>query len=126
LAAAKEARAQYESALRLLGEAESGWSPRVHTCSAETGEGIPDVWASVLDYESRIRESGFFEQQRTQQARHWMHQTIEAALRDDFFSTPAVKAARPELEEKVEAGHLSSFAAAQKLLSIYRESMTSS
>ena len=125
-AAAQEARAQYETALRLLGETESGWTPRVHTCSAETGDGIPEVWTSVRDYQALTQENGFFDEQRRRQARHWMYQTIEDTLRDDFFSTPAVDAARSDLEADVQAGRLSSVAAAQKLLAIYRDSVSRS
>lgn len=125
-AAAEEARSQYEAALRLLGETESGWTPRVHTCSAQTGTGVEEVWQSVRDYETVTTENGFFDEQRRRQARHWMYQTIEATLRDDFFSTPAVEAARDDLEADVQAGRLSSFAAAQKLLTIYRDSVANS
>jgi LAO/AO transport system kinase len=119
-AAAEEARAEFETALRLLGETDSGWTPPVHTCSAQTGDGIEAVWASVQQYCAHIRETGDFDQQRREQARHWMMETIEDTLRDDFFSTPAVESARPELEEAVLNGELSSFAAAQELVAIYR------
>jgi LAO/AO transport system kinase len=122
-AAAEEARAEYERALHLLGETESGWRPPVHTCSAETGDGILEVWESIQAYRSHTAENGFFDTQRRRQARHWMYQTIEDTLREDFFSTPAVQAARDNLEEQVVAGRMSSFAAAQELLSVYRDAV---
>ncbi len=122
-AAADEARSEYETALRLLGEPDSGWTPPVHTCSAAHDEGIRAVWDTVREYEAFTKENGFFEQQRRRQTRHWMYQTIEAALRDDFFDNPEVDAARDAVEADVIAGRMSSFAAAQKLLTVYRRSL---
>ena len=122
IAAAEDARAEYERALRLLSEPESGWAPPVLTCSAHTGNGIVDVWAAVEEYRDHTQDNGFFEAQRQRQARHWMYQTIEQRLQEDFFSDPEVQAAREEIERAVDAGELSSFAAAERLLEIYRSS----
>ena len=117
--AAENARAEYESALRLLADTESGWEPPVRTCSALEDEGIQGVWDAVERYRAYTQESGFFDEQRRRQARHWMYQTIEDRLQADFFGNEAVQAAREEVEEKVLDGELSSFAAAQRLLSLY-------
>jgi LAO/AO transport system kinase len=119
--AAEAARAEYEKALHLLSDTESGWDPPVLTCSAQTGAGIDEVWRAVERYWAHMEESGFFEEQRRRQARHWMYQTIEQRLRDDFFEDPDVEAARDEAEEAVLDGRLSSVAAAEQLLSVYQE-----
>ena len=121
--AAEEARSEYETALRLLGETESGWTPPIYTCSAEQDEGVREVWASIREYQQLTTENGFFAEQRRQQARHWMYQAIDDALRDDFFSTPAVEDARDDIGDEVLSGERSSFAAAQALLSIYRDAL---
>lgn len=123
-AAAEEARSEYESALRMLRTPESGWDPPVLTCSAETREGIENVWETIEKYTDYIQEQGHFDHQRRRQARHWMYQTIEDALHSDFFGTPAVESARRELEEQVSNGELSSVAAAQKLLALYHRSIS--
>ena len=120
--AAKDARAEYERALHLLGETDSGWDPLVLTCSGQTGDGIDEVWQAVEDYQSKMQASGYFDEQRQRQARHWMYQTIEQRLQDDFFSNADVQAERDEIEDAVLDGELSSFAAAEKLLSMYRTS----
>jgi LAO/AO transport system kinase len=77
----------------------------------------------VLDFGRQTKEAGTFETKRRRQAQYWVHQTVEDRLREEFFANAAVERARPDLESKVEAGHLSSFAAAQKLLQIYRRSL---
>lgn len=117
--AAESARAEYENALRLLAESESGWEPPVCTCSALTGEGINEVWEAVETYWEYTTDSGFFDEQRRRQAKHWMYQTVEQRLKDDFFSSTAVDAIRTETEEAVLKGELSSVAAAEKLLEAY-------
>jgi LAO/AO transport system kinase len=121
--AAEEARAEYEKALHLLGESESGWQPPVLTCSGRTGEGIDDVWDAVQEFRTHMQASGYFRTQRRRQARHWMYQTIEQRLQDDFFSNPDVDAKREEIEAAVLDGEISSFAAAEALLETYRRSV---
>jgi LAO/AO transport system kinase len=118
---AETARAEYEKALQLLSDTESGWTPPVLTCSAQTGMGIVEVWDAVERYRAYTKETGFFEEQRRKQARHWMYQTIEQRLQDAFFSDPDVEAAQENVEEAVLEGRLSSLAAAERLLNIYRE-----
>ena len=118
---AKTARAEYEKALQLLTDTESGWEPPVLTCSAQTGDGIDAVWDTVERYRAYTQETGFFEEQRRQQAHHWMYETIEQRLRDDFFADADVEAAQAEVEDAVLEGRLSSVAAAERLLSVYRD-----
>lgn len=118
--AAETARQEYENALRLFPPPESGWQPPVHTCSAETGEGIDAVWSAINAYVDDATERGHFEATRTRQARYWMHQTIEQRLTDDFFADEQVQAALDDVEARVVDGTLSSFAAADALLDLYR------
>jgi len=120
-AAAEDARAEYERALHLLSEPESGWNPPVLTCSALTGDSLSDVWSAVENYRIHTQENGFFETQRRRQARHWMYQTIEQRLRNDFFSDSRVTSARKEIEDAVLSGELSSFAGAEQLLETYHK-----
>jgi LAO/AO transport system kinase len=117
---AETARAAYEKTLPLLSDTESGWAPPVLTCSAQTGKGIDAVWDAVERYRAHTQETGHFEEQRREQARHWLHETIERRLRDDFFGDPAVEAVREDVEEAVLNGDLSSVAAAERLLDVYR------
>lgn len=123
--AARRAKRQYENALQLFPQSESGWTPPVLTCSAETGAGIGEVWEAVTAYRDDTQASGFFAKQRSRQARYWMHQTIEQRLKDDFFSDPAVRERLDDTERDVLNGTLSSFAAADRLLDAYRRNRDS-
>ena len=121
--AAETARVDYERALELLSAPDEEWVVPVHTCSAETGDGLDEVWASVEEYCAFTKRTGRFETRRREQARHWIDQTIEDALREDFDASPAVQSARSDLEERVLRGELSSVGAAQELLRVYRASI---
>jgi len=113
------ARAQYQSALKLFPAAESGWEPRVLTCSAVYSTGIPELWESILDYESLTRENGYFERRRSQQSRYWLYETLDNSLRNHFYQQPRIRTLIQEYEQSVLQKRISSFAAAQALLDHY-------
>ena len=43
-AAARRAASDYQHALRMLRSPTAGWTPEVATCSAQTGEGVVEIW----------------------------------------------------------------------------------
>lgn len=114
--AARRAKAQYRSALRLFPPTASGWTPEVATCSALTGEGMPEVWSLIERYRQETQASGYFAAHRREQARYWLRQAIEHHLHTRFFSDPAVQAQLPGLEQAVVEGTVSPFVAAQRLV----------
>lgn len=116
---AEKARVEYASALHLFPLGAAGWSPTVLTCSALTGDGIPEIWETVLRHQEHLRERGMFDSQRREQALAWMHELIRIGLEERFQSHPAVKSRLPELEAGVRAGHASSFRAARELLQLF-------
>lgn len=115
----QQAVREYKNALHLYPEAESGWIPKVTTCSALTQEGIADIWVLVLEYIGLTKENGSFQTRRNQQARHWMYESINNQLKDAFYNSPVVLQHLKEIEKKVLNGELSSFKAAQQLLDLY-------
>jgi LAO/AO transport system kinase len=119
--AAESARNEYQNALHLFPPADTGWEPPVLTCSSLTGEGIPEVWDTIEAYVDHVKAEGHFQKKRQEQARYWMHQTIEHRLLQDFFDADAVQALLDDVEADVLDGDLSSFAAAERLLDAYRK-----
>lgn len=119
--AARQAQSEYQRALELFPPNASGWTPPVLTCSARTGKGVDAVWQTVQDYRRHAEDTGYFQKRREEQARYWMYQTIEHRLKEDFFAHEGVQSAASDLEAKVLAGEISSFAAAQQLLDIYHD-----
>lgn len=116
---AKVAKVEYESALHLFPPAESGWNPIVQTCSARDMFGIVDIWSQILEYIEFTNKNGFFVNRRRNQAKYWMYETINEALRTDFYNSKTVHEKIHDIEQKVLTDKLSSFAAAKQLLEIY-------
>lgn len=113
---AQGARAQYQSALRLLKPATEGWEPRVLTCSAIAGNGIDDVWQAVTDHRSLLERTGQLQERRDRQALYWLRQTLEYRIVERFYALPEVNAQMESLRQEVKEGRLSPFSAAERLL----------
>jgi GTPase len=123
-AKAEAARREYQSALQLFSPPETGWTPRVITCSAHAREGIAEIWSAVMEHHQWLISTGRFESLRREQARQWMYELIEQTLRARFLHHPAVRRALPACEQEVLAGRLSPFRAARRLLDLYAEART--
>lgn len=120
---AEQARMQYKQALHLFPAAESGWTPKVLTCSSLTGKSIDTVWKVVEDYLATTKENGYHDRQRKEQNAFWLHETIDQRLRDWFYGNEAVKQSFQELKQQVKEGNISSFHAADQLMSLFIESV---
>lgn len=116
---AKAARAEYKSALHLFPRSESGWIPQVSVCSAVENTGIAEIWQMIETYVAQTKASGYFEHKRQQQHLHWLHETINQTLLENFYKQPEVKNALPALEQEVIAGKKSAFAAAAQVLKFH-------
>lgn len=110
------AQALYRNALHLFPPAESGWTPTVLTASAIEHTGLDEIGTKIKEYFARTRANGFLEHKRREQARFWMHETINETLRNRFIRNPKIEALLPVYEEKVRTGALDSFAAAASLI----------
>jgi LAO/AO transport system kinase len=119
LIAAERARAEAQNALHFFPAAESGWTPRAVTCSAQTGAGIRELWQCVLEYVDLTRANGCFAKSRRQQQRRWMHEMIDQALRQQFDAHAEVRSRVEALELDVAEGRTTSFRAARMLLDAY-------
>ncbi|MCS7036925.1 MAG: methylmalonyl Co-A mutase-associated GTPase MeaB [Saprospiraceae bacterium] len=120
---ARQAQGYYLNAVRLLPSHPSGWTPRVLTCSSTEGSGIADVWQAVQECSRQFHDSGYFTQQRRQQALYWLRESIQNGLQQHFYQHPKVQALLPALEADVAAGRLSPFAAAEQVLAAYYSTM---
>jgi LAO/AO transport system kinase len=114
--AANHAAADYQSAIHMLRPPADGWSVPVRTCSALTGDGIPEAWALVEEWRVKMEKNGALARKRAEQARAWLWDLVRegllARLRDDGAETEAVRA----LEQAVIAGEKSPADAAAAIL----------
>ena len=88
------------------------------TCSARTGDGIAQIWNTVLDWRARTIASGEFDRKRKRQAREAMYRIVRNALSDRFFASPEVREELRRLEDSVMEGRISAESAAQSLLGL--------
>ncbi len=113
------ARSEYQSALHLFPATPYNWMPRVIATSSMTKEGLPEIWKMLCDYESLVKQNGWFFQHRKEQQKNWMESRIRDSIIFDFYNHPIVKKELPILENAVLEGKESPFAAAEGLLKLY-------
>lgn len=114
------AKSHFINALNLFPMPESGWRPRVYTCSALEGSGLMEIWSGIEDFMKFTKNNGYFKSNRLRQAKYWMYETINETLREDFYRNKEVDKHIEEFEEKVMHNRLSSFIAAKELLTIFK------
>jgi len=122
LKAAERARTEAQNALHYFPASASGWRPQAHSCSAQSGKGIAELWDYVLEYSAITKANGWFDLARRDQTQKWMQEMIRDGLKQRFESHPAVKSRIETLEQEVLEGRTTSFRAARELLENYSDS----
>jgi LAO/AO transport system kinase len=118
LAATERARNEAENALHFFPRSQSGWTPRALACSALTGAGVPELWASIQQHAALTLANGWRSHARREQARRWMHELIDQELRHRFLSHPEVRSHMTAIEQEVIDGRIPPFRAARTLLAM--------
>lgn len=113
---AERAKAEYSNALHLFPPTESGWTPRVMTCSSKTNTGISEVWDTVLEYLALTHHNGYFQKKRLEQSRYWMYETINQNLKDSFYHDRRIQKLLLNYESRVLKGETTPFTPAKVLL----------
>jgi LAO/AO transport system kinase len=116
---ANRAKAEHQSALHLMPLSESGWQPKVLTCSAHQNTGITEIWDIIQEFQQLTKNNGFFISNRAQQSKYWMHQTIQNELKSRFYQQHSIASLLKKMEHDVVEGKISSFEAAHYLLEEY-------
>jgi LAO/AO transport system kinase len=115
--------ADYAAALHLVRPRLQGWTPRVLTCSALTGTGIPEVWETVAEFRTAIGAelSGL----RAGQNREWMWSEVTDSLLDALTADATTAALARQLEAEVAAGTTTPTAAARAVVAAHLGSRSS-
>ena len=112
-------RLQLKNTLNLFPRKPSGWPPEVLTCSALTDNGISEIRNLILSFQTHAKKSGWFDQNRRQQAVFRMHDTIADFLKNSFYTHELIKDLLPDMEKDLMAGKITSDAAAMLLIDKY-------
>jgi len=116
---ANSAATLYRNALHLFPPTQSGWIPQVKICSSLRKTGISEIAGCIGEYFEFVKGNNYFEERRSAQAKFWMHETIEARLKSNFYQDKMVKTAIGLLEKEVTDDKLNPFVAANELLEKY-------
>jgi LAO/AO transport system kinase len=113
---AKAAARELTGAIRLIYPRETLWRPPVLTMSALHGDGLAELWDTVLKHRQVLSDAGEFEARRRAQQVDWTWSMVRDTVLDRVLSHPAVKKIQVEVERRVRDGELTPALAAQQIL----------
>lgn len=122
IAKAKLAKTEFNRALHLFPAKNSGWIPKVTTCSAFEKTGIDNVWKIISKYIELVKGNNYFEEKRQTQNQFWMMETINEQLKNHFHQFPSMDELLKNKSLAVQQGKISPFKAANDLLDFYFKS----
>ena len=77
----------------------------------------------VFDYIDKVKNNGYFQYRRNQQAKYWMYESINEQLKNGFYHNKIIKSLIPQMEQAVLDGKMTSFIAAHQLLYKYYDEL---
>jgi len=98
---ANQAHADFQHALHLFSNSDSGWKPKVITSSALEKRGINETWKLIQDYLTLTKGNGFFEKNRDQQNLVWFQESIQLLLRQQLSKSKELKLKIKTLESDI-------------------------
>jgi len=117
------ARLQYQNALHIFPQSESGWTPVVTTASAIKNIGISNVWEEIEKFKALVDENGYFLKNRNHQQIQWMYNNINEELKHLFYGSKAISVKLKDLEKDIIASKISPVKAAQNILDEFKKSI---
>ena len=118
---ARMAKVEFNRALHLFPMKNSGWSPKVTTCSAITTDGISEVYDLITEYIKLTTTSGYFNEKREEQNQYWMLETINEQLKNSFYNHPEIVKQLDLVKQQVFNHEISPFTGAQFLLDVFKK-----
>jgi LAO/AO transport system kinase len=116
---ARRAAADYRRALEIMKPASPNWRPPVQTCSALTGDGLPEIWEQIGEHRVALGATGEFDAKRREQRVRWMWSTIRDRLMLGLDDRPAVRDILPDLESAVAEDRMTPGYAAERVLAAF-------
>jgi LAO/AO transport system kinase len=116
------ARLQYQNALHIFPQSESGWSPTVTKASSTKNTGIDSVWDDILKYKQLVTENGYFIKNRNHQKIRWMYNNINESLKELFYGSKDIAGQLSVLEKQIISSEISPVKSAQLIMEKFKES----
>jgi LAO/AO transport system kinase len=116
------ARLQYQNALHIFPQSESGWVPVVTKASSTKNTGIDTVWDEITKYKQLVTENGYFIKNRNHQKIRWMYDNINEELKHMFYGSKDIKSKLSVLEKDIISSDISPVKAAQLIIEKFKKS----
>ena len=116
------ARLQYQNALHIFPQSESGWEPVVTKASSTKNTGIDNVWDEITKYKQLVTENGYFIKNRNHQKIRWMYDNINEELKHMFYGSKDIKSKLSVLEKDIISSEISPVKAAQLIIEKFKKS----
>lgn len=116
------ARLQYQNALHIFPQSDSGWTPVVTKASSTKNTGIDTVWDEVLKYKQQVTDNGYFDENRNHQKIRWMYDNINDELKHLFYGSEAIASQLDVLKKDIISSKISPVKAAQKIIEEFKSS----
>lgn len=120
------AKLQYQNALHIFPQSESGWVPVVSTASSTKNIGIDHVWDKITDYKKLVLENGYFDKNRNYQQIQWMYNNINEELKRLFYASEDIKRHLKKFEKEIVSSKIPPVKAAQLLIKEFKNSLLKS
>lgn len=117
------ARLQYQNALHIFPQSDSGWEPVVTKASATKNTGIDTVWNEITKYKTLVTENGYFITNRNYQKVRWMYNNINEELKQMFYGSKDIASKLSVLEEGIVASEISPVKAAEYIIERFKKSI---
>lgn len=91
--------------------------------SSQTGQGVPELWDTMLQFRDAMLSSGELQARRQTQQKVWLWNLIQENALRHFQQHPAVRTELPELERRVTCGDISPGLAADLLLKVFSDTL---
>jgi len=116
---ANQAKTDYQYALHLFSESESGWKPKVITSSALEKKGIAETWNLIEQYVAFTQSNGYFEKNRTQQNIVWFHEQLQLLLKSKLFQDKDIATKITAFEKEIKEKKILPSRAAQEIIQTF-------
>ena len=113
--AAERLKLELAQVLHLLTPATPGWKPEVMTCSALTGQGIPEIWRSIEKFSSEMQGSGEWSARRLAQVQEGLVEFAREQVVTAMLQSSVVEKDLAEFGAAVVEGKLTLREAATKI-----------
>ena len=116
---ANQAKTDYQYALHLFSESESGWKPKVITSSALEKKGIAETWNLIEQYVAFTQSNGYFEKNITQQNIVWFHEQLQLLLKSKLFQDKDIATKITAFEKEIKEKKILPSRAAQEIIQTF-------